>query len=127
MNYGMGGLITPHVDSTNWLSQKGINSESIRYGGARFITFMIYLSDVLSGGRTVFPQLGLSVKPVKGSALFWFNIGPKMHYDSRIVHLGCPVMHGNKWIANKTIKILAQFQHYPCNDKMNHYNIFSNK
>ena len=127
MNYGMGGLITPHLDSTNWLSRKGINSESIRYGGARFITFMIYLSDVLSGGRTVFPQLGLSVKPVKGSAMFWFNIGPKMHYDSRIVHLGCPVMHGNKWIANKWIKILSQFQHYPCNDKIKHYNIFSNK
>ena len=127
MNYGMGGLITPHLDSTNWLSRKGINSESIRYGGARFITFMIYLSDVISGGRTVFPQLGLSVKPVKGSALFWFNIGPKMHYDSRIVHLGCPVMYGNKWIANKWIKILSQFQNYPCSVKMNHYNIFSNK
>ena len=126
MNYGMGGLITPHVDSTNWSSEKKISSESIMYGGARFITFMVYLSDVLSGGRTVFPQLGLSVKPVKGSAIFWFNIGPNMHYDSRIVHLGCPVMHGNKWIANKWIKILSQFKHYPCNDKRKHYNIFSN-
>ena len=121
MNYGMGGLITPHIDSP------ARYSESIRYGGTRFISFMVYLSDVLSGGRTVFPQLGLSVKPVKGSAMFWFNIGPNMHYDSRIVHLGCPVMYGNKWIANKTIKMLSQFQHYPCNDKMNHYNIFSNK
>ena len=118
MNYGMGGLISPHVDSTNW---------SDMYGGARLITFMVYLSDVLSGGRTVFPQLGLSVKPVKGSALFWFNIGPNMHYDSRVVHLGCPVLHGNKWIANKWIKILSQFKHYPCNDKENHYNIFYNK
>ena len=34
----------------------------------------------------VFPQLGISVKPVLGSALFWFNIGPNMHYDSRSVH-----------------------------------------
>ena len=113
MNYGMGGLISPHVDSTNW---------SDMHGGARLITFMVYLSDVLSGGRTVFPQLGLSVKPVKGSALFWFNIGPNMHYDSRVVHLGCPVMHGNKWIANKWIKSLANFKNYPChlNDQHNY-------
>ena len=34
----------------------------------------------------VFPQLGISVKPVLGSALFWFNIGSNMHYDSRSVH-----------------------------------------
>ena len=120
MNYGMGGFISPHLDddSTNW---------SDMHGGARLITFMVYLSDVLSGGRTVFPQLGLSVKPVKGSALFWFNIGPNMHYDFRVLHLGCPVLHGNKWIANKWIKILSQFKHYPCNDKENHYNIFYNK
>ena len=69
MNYGMGGLISPHVDLTDWSSE--VNS----FGGVRFITFMVYLSNVLSGGHTVFPQLGLSVKPVEGSALFWFNIG----------------------------------------------------
>ena len=91
------------------------------------MTFMVYLSNVPSGGRTVFPQLGISVKPVQGSALFWFNIGSNMHYDTRVTHLGCPVMYGNKWIANKWIKILAQFQHYPCNDKKKHYNVFSNK
>ena len=91
------------------------------------MTFMVYLSNVPSGGRTVFPQLGISVKPVQGSALFWFNIGSNMHYDTRVTHLGCPVMYGNKWIANKWIKILAQFKHYPCNDKKKHYDVFSNK
>ena len=52
MNYGMGGLISSHVDSSNWLSSKNKDAEHNMYGGARFITFMIYLSDVLSGGRT---------------------------------------------------------------------------
>ena len=50
MNYGMGGLISAHVDSKNWLAKKAATSENI--GGARFITFMVYLSDVLSGGHT---------------------------------------------------------------------------
>ncbi len=52
MNYGMGGLISSHVDSSNWLTLKDFNAEHNIYGGCRFITFMIYLSDVLSGGRT---------------------------------------------------------------------------
>ena len=58
MNYGMGGLISPHVDSTNWPDDEQLSSEVNTFGGVRFITFMIYLSDVLSGGHTVFPQLG---------------------------------------------------------------------
>jgi hypothetical protein len=58
MNYGMGGLISPHVDSTYWPNDNGLDSEDNRYGGVRFTTFMIYLSDVTSGGHTVFPQLG---------------------------------------------------------------------
>ena len=58
MNYGMGGLISLHVDSTNWPDNEQSSSEVNDFGGVRFITFMVYLSDVLSGGHTVFPQLG---------------------------------------------------------------------
>ena len=73
------------------------------------------------------PWSGLSVKPVEGSALFWFNIGPNMHYDSRVLHLGCPVVHGNKWISNKWIKVLSQFKQYPCtiSNKLNIIKYFS--
>ena len=91
------------------------------------MTFMIYLSDVIAGGRTLLPQLGLSVKPVKGSALYWISMGPNHHYDSRAVHLGCPVIYGNKWIANKWIKINAQFKFFPCVANREHYSIFGNR
>ena len=90
-------------------------------GGYRLTTFMIYLNDVQVGGRTVFAQPGISVEPVKGSALFWFNAGPKGNFDSRIYHLGCPVLIGNKWIANKWIKWLPNFEAYPCSDKFDHF------
>ena len=90
------------------------SSEDINFGGVRMITFMIYLTDVEAGGHTVFPQAGISVKPVMGSALYWFNAGAKYNYDSRSFHLGCPVLYGNKWIANKWIKQLASFESYPC-------------
>ena len=123
MNYGMGGVIGTHVDSVYWPNNVTSDSEDNLYGGVRFITFMVYLSDVTSGGHTVFPQLGISVKPVEGAALYWFNINADMHYDSRVLHLGCPVMYGNKWIANKWIKILPQVKHYPCSEKKKYYSI----
>ena len=71
------------------------------------------MSDVEAGGRTIFPQSGISVKPAEGKALFWYNVGTRSNFDSRIVHLGCPVIYGNKWIANKWIKLLPQFQKFP--------------
>ena len=66
-----------------------------QYGGPRFVTFMIYLSNVESGGHTVFCSLGLNVKPKAGDALFWFNLDSAGDYDTRNMHLGCPVIYGN--------------------------------
>ena len=99
------------------------SSEDRRYGGLRMITFMVYLSDVEAGGHTVFPQAGISVKPVAGSALYWYNCGAQYNYDSRIFHLGCPVLYGSKWIANKWIKMLANYKDYPCLAKKKHFSV----
>ena len=87
------------------------------------ITFMVYLSSVEAGGHTVFPQAGISVKPEAGSALYWFNCGAQYNYDSRIFHLGCPVLYGSKWIANKWIKMLANYRDYPCLVEKKHYSV----
>ena len=107
-----------------------LSSENNAFGGFRVTTFMIYLSNVESGGHTIFPQAGISVKPKEGKALFWFNCGPQGQNpsDSRIYHLGCPVLYGNKWIANKWVKILPQFKNYPCGIKSNDYysHVFQN-
>ena len=90
------------------------SSEADDVGGLRLTTFMIYLSNVQAGGHTIFPQAGISVKPKEGDALFWFNVGPRDNFDTRIFHLGCPVVYGNKWIANKWVKFLPQVKQYPC-------------
>ena len=89
------------------------------------MTFMIYLSSVEAGGHTIFLQPGISVKPVLGSALFWFNMGAQNNYDSRIFHLGCPVLYGNKWIANKWIKWFANYESYPCSIDKSHFSTFN--
>lgn len=95
------------------------SSEGLHLGGQRFLTFMIYLSDVEAGGRTVFTQTGVTVRPRTGNALFWFNLhsdgDSDGDYDSKVYHLGCPVAYGNKWIANKWVKGQAQMLgNYPC-------------
>ncbi|BFZ14349.1 hypothetical protein BsWGS_17388 [Bradybaena similaris] len=36
-------------------------------------------------------------------ALFWYNYDTALQVDERTLHAGCPVMIGQKWIANKWI------------------------
>ena len=99
------------------------SSEAVFLGGPRFVTFMIFMTSVEAGGHTVFPQPGISVQPEQGSALYWFNMGSQNNLDSRIRHLGCPVLYGNKWIANKWIKWFSNFKKYPCLINQKNYSI----
>ena len=82
--------------------------------GDRIATIMAYISDVQAGGFTAFPMLGLSMKPEKGSAVFWMNVIPIGHRQRLSLHGGCPVAIGSKWITNKWIKYYDQFKKYPC-------------
>ena len=123
MNYGLGGIISLHRDTKPNKVEE--TSENVKFGGTRFITFMTYLSDINLGGRTIFPQVGISVEPIKGSALFWFNHDTKMQADTRVAHMGCPVLIGNKWIANKWIKMSAQINNIPCSLKHRNFSIFN--
>ena len=60
------------------------------------MTYMIYLSSVAEGGRTVFTSNGVTNKPRKGDALFWFNIRSDGSLDTRTFHTGCPVVQGKE-------------------------------
>ncbi len=126
MNYGIGGKIDGHWDTfgADPSIETSGSTEAVRFGGGRFITMMAYLTDVELGGRTIFPQAGISVQPEKGSVLYWFSSGPQNNMDSRALHLGCPLLIGNKWIANKWAKWIPQQKRFPCSDLKEHYSIF---
>ena len=52
----------------------------------------------------------------------WVNIRSKGLFDTRVIHMGCPVLRDNKWIANKWVLWADQMFPYSCNrDKAAHF------
>lgn len=54
-------------------------------------TMLVYLNQVEEGGHTLFPTLGIKVRPIKGSCLVWPNQPPLKHGGDRVIS-------GEKWI-----------------------------
>ncbi|XP_078322440.1 prolyl 4-hydroxylase subunit alpha-1-like [Crassostrea virginica] len=104
-NFGVGGMLKPHYDYLNIsLGEYVRNVErSIRQSGDRVATWMFYLSNVEAGGATVFPEAKVRVQPVKGSALFWYNIKKNSEKDTRTLNADCPVLIGSKFVCRKWI------------------------
>jgi prolyl 4-hydroxylase len=73
-------------------------------GGQRVATLVIYLNDVLGGGDTVFPRIGLAVKPRGGCAVYFEYCNAGGELDERCLHAGAPVITGEKWIATKWLR-----------------------
>lgn len=107
INYGIGGQIEVHVDF--W----GPGNLDPHPGGDRTSTILGYGSNFV-GGYTIFPGLGVYVKPRKGDALFWLTLNNNREYDSRMFHMGCPVVYGSKWLATKWLYSDDQMFMHPC-------------
>ncbi|XP_042219131.1 prolyl 4-hydroxylase subunit alpha-1-like isoform X2 [Homarus americanus] len=105
VNYGVGGHYSVHHDALS-------NTPYLQFH--RFATFLIYLTDVPQGGRTVFPWLGVGVAPQRGSALVWFNVDHAGVWDPLLEHGACPVLLGDKWVINKWIFYGGQTLQVPC-------------
>ncbi len=102
LHYEIGAESTPHVDYL--MTRNQTNQESIARSGQRVGTFLMYLNDVEAGGETVFPQIGWSVTPRRGQALY-FEYGNRLGYcDPSSLHASLPVRAGDKWLASKWIR-----------------------
>jgi len=60
----------------------------------------MYLNTPEAGGGTAFPQVGLTVTALRGSAVYFaYDTG-----DEASLHAGLPVEKGEKWIATKWLR-----------------------
>uniref|UniRef100_A0A8C2PJ87 Prolyl 4-hydroxylase subunit alpha-1 n=1 Tax=Capra hircus TaxID=9925 RepID=A0A8C2PJ87_CAPHI len=108
-NYGVGGQYEPHFD----FARKDEPDAFKELGtGNRIATWLFYMSDVLAGGATVFPEVGASVWPKKVSLICHFSWGGEGDYSTR--HAACPVLVGNKWVSNKWLHERGQEFRRPC-------------
>ncbi|CAL4090695.1 unnamed protein product, partial [Meganyctiphanes norvegica] len=114
LSYGIGGHYLPHMDTYFKHKSKKHWGFSLKGSGDRLATWMFYLSDVVKGGRTAFPSAGVAIMPVKGAAVFWFNMYRNGHANPRTLHGGCPVLLGHKWVANKWIFENVNVLRRPC-------------
>lgn len=102
LQYEKGNEYRPHYD---WFdaSRPGPRKHLER-GGQRVGTIVMYLSDVEAGGGTSFPNIGLTVQPKKGSAVFFANTDACRMPDQQTLHAGEPVEKGVKYIATKWLR-----------------------
>jgi prolyl 4-hydroxylase len=102
LHYGPGGEYRPHYDY--FPEEQAGSRHHMQRGGQRIATIILYLNDVEEGGDTTFPDIGLSIHPRRGSALY-FEYGNVLgQSDSKTLHAGTPVEKGEKWLATKWIR-----------------------
>ncbi|XP_050728667.1 prolyl 4-hydroxylase subunit alpha-1-like [Eriocheir sinensis] len=116
LNYGLGGFYAAHNDVFfKDLPEEQWSNKVDKYpSGDRLATWMFYLNDVTAGGNTAFPLAGVAAPAVKGAAAFWFNVKKNGKFNTRSRHGGCPVLLGQKWVANRWIYEHANFLRRPC-------------
>uniref|UniRef100_A0A8D0HHE2 procollagen-proline 4-dioxygenase n=1 Tax=Sphenodon punctatus TaxID=8508 RepID=A0A8D0HHE2_SPHPU len=105
VNYGLGGHYEPHFDHAT--------------GRPTSLVFVFQLSSVEAGGSTAFIYANFSVPVVKNAALFWWNLHRNGEGNDNTLHAGCPVLAGDKWVANKWIHEYGQEFQRPCSSDPN--------
>jgi TPR repeat protein len=102
LHYGAGMEYRPHTDYFD--PDVEHFQEQLSRGGQRIITIITYLSSVAEGGSTDFPDAGISIEPVKGDAVLFFNTLEDGLPDPLTRHAGTPVIDGDKWLATRWIR-----------------------
>lgn len=116
VNYGIGGHYEAHFDFARREEKNAFKNLGT---GNRIATWLNYMSDVEAGGATVFPALGVSLWPTKGSAAFWYNLHKNGEGDMLTRHAACPVLLGSKWVSNKWFHEKGQEWRRPCGLRIN--------
>ena len=102
LHYRPGGEYKAHFDYFPY--DVAGSQRHLATGGQRVSTLVMYLNDVEQGGETTFPDIGVSVVPKKGSAVYFEYCNSKGQVDKLTLHAGNPVVKGEKWICTKWMR-----------------------
>merc|ERR1712228_665576 len=62
----------------------------------RLFSFFVYLTTIPhgKGGETIFPKLGIKIRPERGKAILWSNVCPNNVYKActKTVHRAYPIV-----------------------------------
>lgn len=100
LRYGVGAEYRPHFDYFD-PAQPG-SQAILKRGGQRVGTVLMYLNTPESGGATTFPDAGIEVQALRGTAVFFAYGQPSPL--TRTLHGGAPVLSGEKWVATKWLR-----------------------
>jgi prolyl 4-hydroxylase len=95
LHYSVGQEFQRHFDSP-----ADPNAPGTRH---RVITLLLSLNDGYEGGETEFPAAGGRWRGRKGTAIYFWNVGPDGARDPRSLHAGLPVTRGEKWLLTQFI------------------------
>jgi prolyl 4-hydroxylase len=110
VHYTVGEYFNPHHDYFTPIHPS--NQLRMQGGGQRVGTLIMYLNNVEEGGETIFPLIGLEVKPRKGSAVYFQYCNSNSQIDPWSYHGGRPVVKGEKWIMTKWTRQFRRHGHY---------------
>lgn len=102
LHYPVGGEYEPHHDYFDPAFPGA--ATVLKQGGQRIATVIVYLHEPEEGGGTCFPELELSLRPRRGSAVYFEYHNTRNQLDARCLHAGMPVVRGHKWIATKWLR-----------------------
>jgi prolyl 4-hydroxylase len=102
LRYGIGGEYRPHFDY--FPEEQAGSRHHMQRGGQRIATLILYLNEVERGGDTTFPDIGLTIHPRRGAALYFEYVNELGQTDPKTLHAGTPVERGEKWIATKWMR-----------------------
>ena len=97
--YGVGQEFKPHHDFFD--TRQRYWQDQALMGGQRTWTAMAFLNTPEDGGRTAFPEAGLTISPRAGNLLVWNNLDPYGLPNQASLHQGMPVLHGVKYVLTK--------------------------
>ena len=93
-------------------------------GGQRTWSMLIYLTDLKEGGATEFAEIGLSIQPKRGKAVFWNNLLPSGAPNMATMHSGKPLKTGKKIVLSQWFRSIGRGEMF-CRDPQEYIPAFT--